>query len=385
MTASTATGTAVAPFVQFKDEFERAFPTMTSMLPAHVKPEKFKAIVIAAVTSNPDLLTVERRSLFKACRDAAELGLSLNPALGEADILKQYDKRAGGYIARFSPRYGGLMKLARQSGQIRTIYAHTVRDADEFDIVLGTTKTITHKPATKERGALTGVYCVWHMTNGVVDFEYMDKDQVLAIRSRSSAKTKDGTVVGPWVTDEEEMWRKTVVRRASKYMPRSPEVERMAAALSELDVDPVPGVMPAEMGDAVDVTDWDETAGVDTGGAVEAEATVVEEPAPAAPAQAKAAAAVDALAAKIAPQAAAAPKPPTVAAVPKKRHRIMEVPQANGQPDWPAYASAMQDALADSKDPQSMWTANAIVLANLKTARPDLHGNLSAFMQTVGT
>ena len=110
-------------------------------------------------------------------------------SLGEADILKQYDKRAGGYIARFSPRYGGLMKLARQSGQIRTIYAHTVRDADEFDIVLGTTKTITHKPATKERGALTGVYCVWHMTNGVVDFEYMDKDQVLSIRSRSSATT----------------------------------------------------------------------------------------------------------------------------------------------------------------------------------------------------
>lgn len=384
MTASTAPGTAVQPFVQFKDEFERAFPTMTSMLPAHVKPEKFKAIVIAAVTSNPDLLTVDRRSLFKACRDAAELGLSLNPALGEADILKQYDKRAGGYIARFSPRYGGLMKLARQSGQIRTIYAHTVRDADEFDIVLGTTKTITHKPATKDRGALTGVYCVWHMTNGVVDFEYMDKDQVLAIRSRSSAKTKDGTVVGPWVTDEEEMWRKTVVRRASKYMPRSPEVERMAAALNDLDGDPIPGVMQTEVGDAVDVTDWGtEEMPADTGGAVEAEATVVEE-APA-PAQAKAAAQVDMLATKL----GAAPAPAAAAAKPapaarKPRPRIMEVPQKDGAPDWQAYASQMQDALSDSKDPQALWTANAIVLANLKTAAPALYANLDGFRGTLG-
>lgn len=385
MTAATAS-TAVQPFVQFKDEFERAFPTMTSMLPAHVKPEKFKAIVIAAVTSNPDLLTVDRRSLFKACRDAAELGLSLNPALGEADILKQYDKRAGGYIARFSPRYGGLMKLARQSGQIRTIYAHTVRDADEFDIVLGTTKTITHKPATKERGALTGVYCVWHMTNGVVDFEYMDKDQVIAIRARSSAKTKDGTVVGPWVTDEEEMWRKTVVRRASKYMPRSPEVERMAAALNDLDGDPIPGVMQADMDGAVDVTDWGTDIPPDTGGAMEGEATVVAEETPA-PAQAKAAAQVDALAAKLAP-AATAPAPTTASkAAPqprKPRPRIMEVPQVNGAPDWQAYAAQMQDALSDSKDPQALWTANAIVLANLKTGAPGLYANLDGFRGTLG-
>ena len=375
--------TAVATFSGFKQEFEAAWPQLSKLLPAHVKPEKFQVIVMGVVTNNPDLLTVDRRSLFKACRDAAELGLSLNPALGEADILKQYDKRAGGYVARFSPRYGGLMKLARQSGQIRTIYAHTVRENDTFDQTLGTAKEITHKPASQNRGALVGVYCVWHMTNGTVDFEYMDKDQVLAIRARSSAKTKDGAVVGPWVTDEEEMWRKTVVRRASKYMPRSPEVERIAAALNEFDGDtiegaPVPGVMPE---DAVDVTDWPQ----DTGGAVESTAEVVPEhlvpPAPAPAPVAKAAAQVDALAARVAPAPAATPETPKAA--PAKRARVVPVPQKDGQPDWSAYAATMQDYLSQQADAPKAWANNLIVLNNLKTARPDLYANLDGFMQTL--
>jgi recombination protein RecT len=58
----------------------------------------------------------------------------------------------------------------------------------------------------------------------------MDRDQILAIRDRSSSKTKEGKIVGPWATDQDEMWRKTVVRRASKYMPLSTEAQRAVMA-----------------------------------------------------------------------------------------------------------------------------------------------------------
>lgn len=358
----------VAPFKAFKQEFSAALPSITPMLPKHIPPEKFEAAVITAVTVNPDLLTVERRSLFNACRSAAEVGLSLNPSLGEADILKQYDKRAGGYVARFSPRYGGLMKLARQSGRIRTIYAHVVREKDVFDYDLGMDKTLIHKPAKGDRGNLTGVYCVWIMDDGAKDFEYMDREQVLAIRARSSAKTKEGTVVGPWVTDEEEMWRKTVVRRASKYWPRSSEMNKMlqATAADDVALDTLDGDS-GDFGNAMDVTDA-------------APAHIEPDPEPT-PANAGASA-VKGLEGMLGVQAAAAttePAPKTRA----PRLRMIAVPEKDGAPDWDGYAAAIQSALSDSGDIKKVLATNGIALNNLKKARPDLHDALMVFINTL--
>ena len=354
----------VATFKGFKQEFEAALPSIAPMLPKHVSPEKFQAAVITAVTINPDLLTVERRSLFNACRTAAELGLSLNPSLGEADILKQYDKRAGGYIARFSPRYGGLMKLGRQSGHIRTIYAHTVKANDQFEYDLGMDKTLRHKPAAGDRGPLTGVYCVWIMTDGSKDFEYMDRSQVEAIKARSSAKTKEGTVVGPWATDEEEMWRKTVVRRASKYWPRSSEMNKFlqATAADDIALDAMSGEgIPM---DAVDVTD-------------SAPAHIEHEPAPAN----AGAAAVSGLESMM----GVAPSPEPAAGKGRApRARMIAVPgMDDGDPNWERYATMIQEALAASSDYKKVLATNGIALNSMKQARPDLHEALMGFAQTL--
>jgi hypothetical protein len=100
---------------------------------------------------------------------------------------------------------------------------------------------------------MIGAYCVWTLRNGESQFEVMSKEEILAIRDRSSSKTKDGKIVGPWVTDEAEMWRKTVVRRATKYMPMSPEIARAVHADNVAE-----GVVEADEfdGDAMDITDF---------------------------------------------------------------------------------------------------------------------------------
>ena len=54
--------------------------------------------------------------------------------------------------------------------------------------------------------------------------EVMSYDEIEAVRSRSKAAKS-----GPWVTDWEEMARKTVVRRGSKYLPLSIESQRAIA------------------------------------------------------------------------------------------------------------------------------------------------------------
>lgn len=231
--ASNAVAT-VRPIDRFRQEISLRKDMMLPLLPKTLSYDKFEAMVIAAVGSNPDLLEVNRGSLLKACIQAAELGLSLNPTLGEGDILKVYDSKVKGFGAQFRPRYMGLMKLARQSGVIAKIEAEIVCENDEFLIQKGDEPRLEHRIKLGKRGDKIGAYCIWTLKDGTKQFEVMDRDQILAIRDRSSSKSREGKVVGPWVSDEDEMWRKTVVRRASKYMPRSTDAFSNAITLDNL-------------------------------------------------------------------------------------------------------------------------------------------------------
>jgi recombination protein RecT len=126
------------------------------------------------------------------------------------------------------------MKLARQSGEVKWIEAHVVHKNDVFEEERGLNPVLIHRPARGDAGPPTHAYCVWKLADGEKKFEVMTAEQILAIKARSSSKNKQGDVVGPWVSDAEEMWRKTVVRRASKYMPRSTDSFAKAVALDNL-------------------------------------------------------------------------------------------------------------------------------------------------------
>ncbi len=249
------------PMDRFKQELAMRESHLRSLLPQSMTVDKFQGIVVAAVADNMDLLECDRGSLLKACLSAAELGLSLNKSMGEADILKVWDNRLRKNVAQFRPRYKGLMKLAMQSGEVLKIESRLVHENDTFEVEEGLDARIIHKHGLSNRGEMIGAYCVWKLKNGEMQFEVMSKEQILAIRDRSSAKTKDGNMVGPWKTDEAEMWRKTVVRRASKYMPLSTEAQRAVAVDNQAE-----GVIEADeqAGSDVDIagfdiTDFDET------------------------------------------------------------------------------------------------------------------------------
>lgn len=233
----------VKPIDRFKQELGLREAMLKDLLPKGMAVSKFQAIVVAAVADNMDLLDCDRGSLIKSCLQAAELGLSLNKSMAEADILKVWNGRAKRNEAQFRPRYKGLMKLALQGGDVLKIESRIVYANDQFEVEEGIDPRIIHKHGLGNRGEMIGAYCVWKMRNGESQFEVMSKEEIEAIRDRSSSKTKEGKVVGPWVTDPAEMWRKTVVRRATKYMPLSTEaaravhIDNMAEGIVDIDAD----------------------------------------------------------------------------------------------------------------------------------------------------
>lgn len=208
-----------------KEYLEKAAPSFANVLPKHLTADRLVKIALAATSAKPELLACTPVSLVRAVMVAAQLGLEAGGVLGEAYLVPY------GTVCTLIPGYRGLISLARRSGQVSSIEAHVVRRGDIFKVRYGLNPTLEHEPNLDgfynedgeeeppgelgERGA-RAFYAIARLTDGTTQFDVMSKAEVDAIRARSKAAHK-----GPWVTDYDEMGKKTVIRRLSKTLPMS--------------------------------------------------------------------------------------------------------------------------------------------------------------------
>lgn len=179
-------------------------------------------------------------SVQNALRNASAIGISLNPANKHAYLVP----RSGSICLDIS--YMGLMHLAQSTGSIEWGQAKLVYEADTY-VNHGIDKAPKHEyPAFGQRGKIVGAYCTVKTSTGAYLTEEMSIEQINAVKARSESAKKNS---GPWVTDFEEMCRKTVVKRASKYWPK---VDRLNQAIDYLNTDGGEGINYAEP--AKDVT-----------------------------------------------------------------------------------------------------------------------------------
>lgn len=163
-------------------------------------------------------------SVQNAVRNLSSIGISLNPALKHAYLVP----RDGAICLDVS--YMGLMHLAQQEGAIEWGQAKLVYANDTYTNQ-GADQQPEHKyQAFGDRGEKVGVYCVAKLPSGDFLTEEMSAEQVNQVRNTSKAKDSS---YSPWKTFEDEMWRKTVVKRASKYWPKSGN--RLDAAIHVLN------------------------------------------------------------------------------------------------------------------------------------------------------
>ncbi|KJH55767.1 recombination protein RecT [Bacillus haynesii] len=198
-------------------------PELQKALPKHITPERITRIVLTTIRNNPALQECSPGSLLGAVMQSAQLGLE--PGLvGHCYFVPFWNNKEKRREVQFIIGYKGMIDLARRSGHIQSIYAYTVHEADKFVYELGLHPKLIHKPATGQRGEMTHVYAVAHFKEGGYQFEVLTKHDVENVRNRS--KSKDN---GPWITDYEEMAKKTVVRRLWKYLPISIEIQQQVA------------------------------------------------------------------------------------------------------------------------------------------------------------
>jgi len=172
------------------------------LAPAYLNKGRMISIFLEAANS-PRIQQCNKLSVLKAAKRMAELGTEIVGA-GGAWLVPYKD------VLTVIPDWRLIVKKAREAGVIKHATAEAVYDKDVFSYERGMNPNLIHKPSMK-RGELVAVYCIYTLPDGSKDFVVMTKDEIDGIRGRSKASSS-----GPWVSDYEEMAKKTVIRRALK-------------------------------------------------------------------------------------------------------------------------------------------------------------------------
>lgn len=177
-------------------------------------------------------------SVRSAIMNVSAIGISLNPAQKLAYLVPR-DKKVCLDIS-----YMGLMHIAQQSQAIKWCQSSIVRQNDNFQLTsIDTAPRHEYNAfATQDqRGEIVGAYTVVKTEDGDYLTHTMAIADIYAIRDRSTAwkawisKKKSC----PWVTDEEQMILKTVVKQAAKYWPRR---ERLDKAIDYVNTEAGEGI-----------------------------------------------------------------------------------------------------------------------------------------------
>jgi recombination protein RecT len=162
-------------------------------------------------------------SLQSAIINLAAIGISLNPASKLAYLVPRKKAICLDISAI------GLLKLATDSGSVRWAQAEIVRKNDRFEYTGVSTLPIHEMEPFSNRGEIIGVYTVAKTNDGDFLVSVMSKQECHDIRDRSEAwksYAQGKTKSCPWASDEGEMMKKTVIKRASKLWPKSERLDQ---------------------------------------------------------------------------------------------------------------------------------------------------------------
>lgn len=208
------------------DEFlfiiDKNLPVLLKQSTIQISKNELLRFALKVVRQTPELLKCSRLSILRSLLEAFHLGLSPDSSLGEAYIIPYKDE------AQLVIGYRGFIKLAKNSGTVEHIEARIVYQKDRFRVEYGTEPKIEHIPSPDDDpGKPIAVYAIAYLKGGHKVFELLWKRDVEKIKN-IALQGKKNKEASPWIRFEEEMWKKTAVRKLIKYLSLSPEVSRAA-------------------------------------------------------------------------------------------------------------------------------------------------------------
>ncbi len=190
-------------------------------LPAHMKADRMIRVMLTTLTSTPKLLACSQESLLSCLMRCSQYGLE--PDGRHAHLIPF------GETCTLIFDYKGLVRLVRNTGEVKHIHCDVVRENDEFDFCYGSGAKLVHRPCFgKDRGPVKMAYAFVRGKDGEESFEIMsigEVDQIMENSQGYQAFKSGKTKSNPWDTNPDEMAKKTAFRRLSKWLPLSFELQ----------------------------------------------------------------------------------------------------------------------------------------------------------------
>ena len=198
---------------QLKTSIGNLKESLTPLLGADT--DKFIQIACNFMDGKLKLLAASRASLFAEITKAAQSRLFLDGQ--EASLVPFKDQ------VKLMVGYKGILKMVRNSGELASINAGVVYEKDTFEYFVDEKgEHLKHMPTLgKDRGKPVQAYCIARIKGGNEPYiEVMSEDEVQSCRKVSRAGD-DSPWNGPFA---DEMRKKTVIRRISKRLPMSTDL-----------------------------------------------------------------------------------------------------------------------------------------------------------------
>lgn len=205
------------------ENLKRDLQGVNQLLPAHVSYERFVQSAAVAIANNAGLMEADPQSVINSLTQCAKDGLVADNR--EAALVVFNTKSGNNWIkkAQYMPMVDGVMKRARQSGEITVIASRAIYQNDKFRAWMdGDGEHIEYEPTMFERGQMVGVFAYAKMKTGEIQFEVMNMDDINKVRAAS--KSSD---TGPWKDWFEGMAKKAVMHRLCRRLPNSAELMEM--------------------------------------------------------------------------------------------------------------------------------------------------------------
>lgn len=188
--------------------------------------ERFRTVMLSALTGSPKLLAADQASLVQAMREAAMWGLE--PDGVDAVIVPFWNSRNSRYEADFQPTARGYVTVLYRSPRVAFVDADVVYEGDAFEYEKGETPRLYHRPNVfGDRGKRLGAYAVVRLDSGYVRPVVLNEQQIEQRRKVSRESEK-----GAWAEWADEMARKTALRSIMSLVPIARGVKAALAAES---------------------------------------------------------------------------------------------------------------------------------------------------------
>lgn len=177
--------------------------------------ERFERVALTAVKLAPNLQLCTWESVAGAIMMAAQLGMDFS--VNQAHMIPYRNNKTGSYEAQFQLGYQGLIELFYRHPLAKSINVEEVYPSDQFELVMGTDRQITHKrdvfSFTDEEPI--GFYATAELKTGARNFAFISMAEAKKLQSRYG---------NTWRQHLNEMAKKTAIKRVLKIMPKSTDI-----------------------------------------------------------------------------------------------------------------------------------------------------------------